>query len=411
MNSTTEKADVVIIGGGLAGLSTGIALAGSGIDTAIVETRRASAADVFGFLLWPPGTRCLQWLGVLPEARAAGAELEALSWFVASAPKTPGGTGPNTGDDLRRTWLSVRTAELGAGVFLGILPSRLEEILRAAALRSGVRILDSAQGWSLTREPAAWTVHVDRPDGTESVRTPLLVGADGAGSRLRDELGLTHSRWQPRGQAVVTGVGGPVPRRESRQALSAEGSGGCVSLGEAQSWLYAVVHESAAADPDRAVRHYATLDPEPAAAFDAIERVAVVRPWNIRVPRWAADGAVLMGDAAHGMLPHFGLGGSLTLEDVPILCEVLAEALRTGDTCAARLAAFQERRRARTAYAQRTSNQWARLLSHRFPGVQTARDLAVRRLVRDMDLVESFYRELASPAVPRLSTRAKMLLL
>ncbi|KRV49937.1 hypothetical protein AQ490_17900 [Wenjunlia vitaminophila] len=399
MVTAAEEPDVTIVGGGLAGLSTGIALANAGISTVILESRRKSAADVFGFLLWPPGTRSLGWLGVLDDALKAGAELESLTWFVAGRKK----------DD--QTWLSVNLPDLGVGPFLGILPSALEGILRDAALRSGVRILDAVEEWAVRRDQGGWTVRATRAGEPEEIRTRLLVGADGANSRLRDEVGLKSSRWQPAGQVIVTGVGGAVPLRESRQALSATGSGGCVSLGEDHSWLYTVAHESEATDPQRTLRHYATLDPKPAAAFEHVERVAVLRPWTITVPEWAADGAVLMGDAAHGMLPHFGLGGSMTLEDVPILVEVVRDALGAKDTSAARLGAFQHRRRARVAYAQRTSNQWARLLSSRLPGIQAARNVSVRRLSRNMELVETFYRELASPSVPELSTRLRMLLL
>ncbi|MGI5347102.1 FAD-dependent oxidoreductase [Streptomyces sp. CA-250714] len=391
-----EKPDITIVGGGLAGLSTGIALAESGIDTVIVESRRKAKADIFGFLLWPPGTRTLSWLGALPEALRNGAELESLTWFVA-----------NRGSSRLR----VNLDELGAGTFLGILPSRLESVLRDAALRAGVRILDSVDDWTLSRERATWSMRLQRPDGPLSLRTPLLIGADGSGSRLRGELGLRSSRWQPRGQVVVTGVGGPLPVQESRQALSRAGSGGCVSLGDKHSWLYTVARESDAGDPDRALRQYADLDPANAPAYDQLQRAVVVRPWTITVPRWTTDGAVLMGDAAHGMLPHLGLGGSLTLEDVPLLREVAEEAVRTGDFCAARLSAFQQRRQARTAYAQRISNQWARVLCSSTPGARTARDLAMRRMARDMELAERFYRELASPSVPSLGTRMRMMML
>ncbi|MFG3254492.1 FAD-dependent oxidoreductase [Streptomyces sp. NPDC048172] len=395
-----EKPDITIVGGGLAGLSTGIALAESGIDTAIVESRGKAKADIFGFLLWPPGTRSLRWLGVLPEALREGAELDSLAWFLT---------------ERTDTRIQVDLAELGAGTFLGIRPSRLESVLRDAALRAGVRILDSVDEWSLRRERATWTVRLRRGEDTTELRTPLLIGADGSGSRLRGELGLPSSRWQPRGQAIVTGVGGPLPARESRQALSATGSGGCVSLGDKASWLYSVEPEAdAAADPERALRRYAELDgldEEYAAAFDQVERAVVVRPWTVTVPRWATDGAVLMGDAAHGMLPHLGLGGSLTLEDVPLLREVAEEAVRTGDFCAARLSAFQRRRQARTAYAQRISNQWARVLCSTTPGARTARDLAMRRMARNVELASRFYRELASPSVPSLGTRMRMMML
>ncbi|MFF2654975.1 FAD-dependent oxidoreductase [Streptomyces sp. NPDC058045] len=393
-----EKPDTVIVGGGLAGLSTGIALAESGIDTAIIESRRKANADIFGFLLWPPGTRTLRWLGVLPEALRNGAELESLAWFVVGK---------------KHTWMNVDLAELDAGTFLGIRPSRLESILREAALAAGVRIYDSVDDWSLRREHAAWTMRLQREDGPVDLRTPLLIGADGSGSRLRSELGLTSSRWQPRGQVIVTGVGGPLPEQGSRQALSAAGSGGCVSLGEKASWLYTVAQESDVSDPGSALRDYAhldSLDATYATAFDQVERTAVVRPWTVTVPRWSTDGAMLMGDAAHGMLPHLGLGGSLTLEDVPLLSEVVEEAVRTGDFCAPRLSAFQQRRQARTAYAQRTSNQWARVLCSTTPGARTARDLAMRRMARNMELAQRFYRELASPSGPSLGTRMRMMM-
>ncbi|MBO8202321.1 FAD-dependent monooxygenase [Streptomyces smyrnaeus] len=391
-----EKPDITIVGGGLAGLSTGIALAESGIDTAIVESRRKAKADIFGFLLWPPGTRSLRWLGALPEALRHGAELESLTWFVVGQ---------------ERTRLRVDLTELGAGTFLGILPSRLESVLRDTALRAGVRILDSVDEWTLSRERATWTMRLRRPEGPLTLRTPLLIGADGSGSRLRGELGLSSSRRQPRGQVIVTGVGGPLPARESRQALSASGSGGCVSLGDKDSWLYTVAQESEAGDPDHALRQYAAVDPANAPAYDQLQRAVVVRPWTITVPRWATDGAVLMGDAAHGMLPHLGLGGSLTLEDVPLLREVAEEAVRSGDFCAARLSAFQQRRQPRTAYAQRISDQWARVLCGSAPGARTARDLAMRRMARNMELAETFYRELASPSVPSLGTRMRMMML
>jgi 2-polyprenyl-6-methoxyphenol hydroxylase-like FAD-dependent oxidoreductase len=95
---------------------------------------------------------------------------------------------------------------------------------------------------------------------------------------------------------------------------------------------------------------------------------------------------------------------------VPILVEVMHDALHSGDTSANRLDAFQRCRAGRVRYAQRISNRWAQLLSSPLPGVRLARDLGVRWLARDTSVVEKFYQELASPRVPALSTRLRVLL-
>lgn len=389
-----SKTDVVIVGGGLAGLSSGLALARAGIDTVVIESQRAPTHDVFGFILWPSASRCLQWLGVLDDVVEQGVLLEAVRWLVA-------------GRNGNR-WLTIDTAKLNAGAFLGVQPSRLVSVLRAAAEASGVDVVEAVDEWSVHRDGTRWAVHIARDGTSRTVTTPLLVGADGSNSTLRRTLGLVSSRWQPKGQVILTGVGGRVPFRESRQAVSAHCSSGCVDLG-GRSWVYVVTREADVHDPATSIRHYAALDTASAAAFDKVERIAQVRPWSIRVPQWARDGAVLMGDAAHGMLPHFGLGGTLTLEDVPVLCEVIGEALHSSDTSMDRLGAFQQRRRARVGYAQRVSNRWAGLLTTSVPGVGLARDLNLRRMANNTAIIEKFYQELAFSAVPSFATRLRML--
>ena len=63
--------------------------------------------------------------------------------------------------------------------------------------------------------------------------------------------------------------------------------------------------------------------------------------------RWHTDRAVLMGDAAHAMVPHQGQGANQTIEDAIVLADCLAAATR-GDLAPA-LRRYAERRRKRTA--------------------------------------------------------------
>ena len=67
--------------------------------------------------------------------------------------------------------------------------------------------------------------------------------------------------------------------------------------------------------------------------------------------RWSKDRVVLLGDAAHAMLPHHGQGANQTIEDAA----VLADCLHRTDDIPAALAAYERRRRGRTRQVQRSS--------------------------------------------------------
>ncbi len=77
--------------------------------------------------------------------------------------------------------------------------------------------------------------------------------------------------------------------------------------------------------------------------------------------RWHTDRAVLMGDAAHAMVPHQGQGANQTIEDAIAIAACLAEAHTTDDVTPA-LRRYSRRRHQRTAAVQRLSRRTADLL-------------------------------------------------
>ena len=387
----TVTTDVVVAGGGIAGLSTALALARAGREVLVLEPRATPAADAWGLNLWPQATRTLALLGVLDDVEREGRRLEAFRWFGA--------------DGHERA--SVDLA--GLEPFVAVLPSRLEAVLEAAAARAGVQVVREARDWTLERGSGP-TIGVRATVAGEPLAATarIVVGADGGNSRVRRVIAPRVLRWRPPSQVIVTGVAGGMVAAESHQRFGTGWSTGALSLGHDRSWVYAVVRRRAngGAKPE-------TVRPEdvPAPAAGAVaelDRPLAVRPWSLRVSRWASDRVVLVGDAAHAMLPHLGLGGSSALEDVPVLAEVVTGALRRGDTSARLLHEFQHRRAARVAYARRASELWA--LGCTVPGFGAVRELNLRRLGARPALVATFVRELAGAAPPRLATRARVLL-
>jgi salicylate hydroxylase len=78
--------------------------------------------------------------------------------------------------------------------------------------------------------------------------------------------------------------------------------------------------------------------------------------------RWSRGPVVLLGDAAHGMLPHHGQGASQTIEDAA----VLAAELDGAADAAAAVRQYEARRRVRTRQVQAAS--WATSAVLHLPG-------------------------------------------
>lgn len=78
--------------------------------------------------------------------------------------------------------------------------------------------------------------------------------------------------------------------------------------------------------------------------------------------RWHTDRVVLMGDAAHAMVPHQGQGANQTIEDAIALADCLADTDAATDDLATALRRYTDRRRKRTVAVQWLSRRTADLM-------------------------------------------------
>jgi salicylate hydroxylase len=104
--------------------------------------------------------------------------------------------------------------------------------------------------------------------------------------------------------------------------------------------------------------------------------------------RWYRDRVVILGDAAHGMLPHHGQGANTSIEDAFSLAGLLAKA--PGDDLEATFSRFQALRRARTRKIQRSSWVTSSLLHLPDGPAAQARNQKVAAVPRDFGWIHEY---------------------
>jgi salicylate hydroxylase len=122
------------------------------------------------------------------------------------------------------------------------------------------------------------------------------------------------------------------------------------------------------------------------AATEMVGAVAEGSRWGLHdhapLPPWSIGRVVLIGDAAHAMLPHQGQGANQTIEDAILLADLLAEA--RADDLPEAFARYEALRRPRTRRVQR----WSRLAADwmHLPDGPEARRRDLRLQSADADL-------------------------
>src|SRR3954454_5718234 len=185
-----DRADVIILGGGLIGLALVSALDASGVSAVVVdpadpEQRTGAAFDGRTSAVSSSSMRMLEAIGVADHLPEPGCPIRRIS--VADGLE-PGGLQFDAGDDEPLGWMHENR--------------HLRAALRARA-ESGNNawVLWKAQVSDVDR--GAHAVALTLADGRK-FSAPLLVAADGRNSPMREAAGIRMARWSYAHQAIVS---------------------------------------------------------------------------------------------------------------------------------------------------------------------------------------------------------------
>jgi FAD-dependent urate hydroxylase len=356
---------VLIIGAGIGGLAAARALSADGHQVTVFEQAPGLRAGGAAVTLWSNGTGILGELGVLLDG--AGAPIDVLE----------------TRDRHGRLLLRVDVAQAAAryGHPHICLPRRrlLERL--AGSLPSGV-ISFSRACTGVGQDRAG--VHAEFADGT-TARGDLLIGADGRGSAVRDQIWGSDPA-ELTGWATWQGVS-PIPASitsSHRSVLFTGRAGSCGLMpagdGLLQWWFDQRWTPAAAppASPVAALREHfrgwaAPVRDVLAAITDG--ETGFFPHYRHAVPRaWGAGRITVIGDAAHSMPPTRAQGANQALEDA----WAMAGALRTPDDVPAALRAFERARAPKASRVARQAgsedyNRYGSVLTRLIPGALVTR--------------------------------------
>ncbi len=316
--------DIIIVGGGIAGLTAALALQRQGRNVRVFE-QAAQFGDVgAGLTLSQPATRGLFSLG-----------LQAAIEQAADIPARAGGADYLTGARLDGPDLMQEAREAGEiPYFYQLHRADMHEILAAAVIANDpTAITLNRQVCDLTQDDSGVTASF--VDGGQ-VRGEVLIGADGINSRVRTLLfGEEHPRFT--GQVAYRFL---IPTEQVEQFLTAGAS--CNYIGPGRSLLrYQIRHGSVV----NGVAFVATDSwtgegwSTPVETSELLEQFAGVnadvqglllaapkdgtRKWALfdrdPMPQWTKGRVTLAGDSAHPMLPFLGLGAAMGIEDAVVL--------------------------------------------------------------------------------------------
>lgn len=367
---------VIVVGGGIAGLATGIALRRAGIPFTLIERAPELRNVGAGMQVWTNGVWALERLGLSDKADAIGNPIERMMF---------------------RTWrgatlIDIPIAELAAQE--GLKPPMV--VQRPQLLEM---LADELKDTSLVRtasvagfEQNADGVTVTLDDGRE-LSGAVLVGADGANSAIRATV-FPGTDIEYRGYQYFRALAPPIASNTPDVSSFMLGRGDRFGIEGGRDWTYvfgAIVTPEGTRDTERG-RKQDFLDRFRGFASPALEAIEALPEETIGradvydidpLESWVDRRVALIGDAAHAITPNRGRGSGESFEDAVVLSECLSavDSLADDEAVTRALLEFDTRRRPPTVSLQKSARKIGELAGWSNPVLCSMRELLMKNIV------------------------------
>ena len=324
----TDKRELVILGGGLVGMTLALAAARVGLTSHVIDRADPAELTADGFDGRASAISTASWnlftnIGLAARLEPLGCPIAAIA----------------VSDGLRPGRIDFRP-EPDDGSLGRMFANRDLRLALFAAAREEPAIAWHTGALVVTRERGAHGVAVTLGDG-RALTGALMVAAEGRTSPARDEAGITAARWDYRHRAIVTALYHEQPHGNvAWEIFYPAGPFALLPLLDSADGRHrsALVWTVASKDADAMLAlseraFLAEAQQKMGGMFGALAQAAPRMAYPLafhHAARITAQRLAVVGDAAHGIHPIAGQGLNLGLRDAAALVDVLAEGIRLG---------------------------------------------------------------------------------
>jgi 2-polyprenyl-6-methoxyphenol hydroxylase-like FAD-dependent oxidoreductase len=366
-NEKVQNQKILIIGGGIGGLTSAIALGRDGHCVTVIEKDPAWAVYGVGIIQQGNVIRAVKELGIIDDYLDAGFGFEFVEVF------TPAGT--------KVARIPAPKLVEGYPANVGIGRRALHKVLGDKAKGAGA---DIRLGWTAKAlEDDGAGVSVRFSEGTVE-RFDIVIGADGLYSRTREQVFPDAPMPEFTGQGVWRyNFTRPVDL-DCLQAYEGRIGAGLVPLSHDLMYMFVTTPEPG--NPryhveGMAAAMRAKLEGMAPAIFQLGQEIVddasvVYKPLETLfvTGNWHKGRTVLLGDAVHATTPHLGQGAGMAIEDSLVLAEEITRAQSPEDA----FKAYRARRFERCKFIVETSLSLCRGQIGAGPAVEQA--VATRKM-------------------------------
>ncbi|ESK92133.1 salicylate hydroxylase [Moniliophthora roreri MCA 2997] len=331
--------NVAVVGGGMCGLAAAYGLARAGVSVEVFESAAKLGEVGAGVGIGPNGVRALDGLGLLPAVLARSDQAEPVTRIF----QFISGFDPHELVFDYKTSMTNPEQHRGIGIYRPAFVDAVEELLDPTIIHFHKRctgLSTSQSGRTLVHFSDGTTYEADvviGADGIRSVSRDFVTGQDSARSLVFANT-VAYRGLAPHEDLVRAGI----KTELSKRPICFIGHGRhiiCFPINDGRlinfvafvadhdkpkgselplPWVKSVPHEELK-------EHYVGWGPDPQIILDHLKNSS---KWSIHacippLKSYVRDRVVLVGDAAHGMLPHLGAGVGQGFEDVYTLIELL----------------------------------------------------------------------------------------
>ncbi|KAA3487001.1 FAD-dependent urate hydroxylase-like [Gossypium australe] len=304
MNISEQEQDIVIVGGGISGLATALALRRKGIKSMVLERSETLRAAGVGIIMQPNGWRALDQLGVAPKLRQTCTEIPSrwgkIYVFISVAE-----------GKCRESELPLGKGELRCLKRMELMKALAEE-LPVESVYLGCRAV------SILLDPLTSNPLLQLHDGTLIKAKVLYHNFNPSGHSFGDKFRFYSSNDVTLGQLPVTDnlVYWFLTRVLTSQDLS--------DAKKDPAYITKASLEAIKGFPEEIVE--LVKNTEPNALY--LTELRYRAPWDLVRTKFRKGTVVVAGDAMHAMCPFISQGGGASLEDAVVLARCLSEKLK-----------------------------------------------------------------------------------